>query len=107
LLPTRNEIWGGVIMSANPNAFDRTRDAPATESKRSSAQGTKASVITLLEHRRTGITELVPASLRHDMISLAAYYRSAERNFATGYELEDWLAAEREVDATLRARYAY
>ena len=31
-------------------------------------------------------------------IALAAYFRSERRGFAPGYELEDWLAAEREVN---------
>jgi Protein of unknown function (DUF2934) len=31
------------------------------------------------------------------MIAMAAYYRAAERNFAPGHELEDWLAAERRI----------
>lgn len=35
------------------------------------------------------------------MISTAAYYRARERNFAPGGELEDWLAAERQVLAEL------
>ena len=30
-------------------------------------------------------------------IARAAYFRSERRGFAPGYELEDWLAAEREV----------
>lgn len=35
---------------------------------------------------------------RRDMIELAAYYRAAQRGFETGHELEDWLAAERDVE---------
>jgi len=31
--------------------------------------------------------------------AIAAYYRAEARGFAPGGELEDWLAAEREVDA--------
>jgi Protein of unknown function (DUF2934) len=34
---------------------------------------------------------------RRASIALAAYFRSERRGFAPGYELEDWLAAEREV----------
>jgi hypothetical protein len=36
-------------------------------------------------------------------IALAAYFRSEQRGFAPGYELEDWLAAEREVNQHLRS----
>src|SRR5687767_10420912 len=38
---------------------------------------------------------------RDGLISVAAYYRSEQRNFAPGFELEDWLAAEAEIDALL------
>jgi len=36
---------------------------------------------------------------RRRMIAEAAYVRAARRGFAPGGELEDWLAAEREVNA--------
>lgn len=39
---------------------------------------------------------------RQRMIAEAAYYRASQRNFAPGGELEDWLAAELEIDALLR-----
>ncbi len=35
------------------------------------------------------------------MIAEAAYYRAEARGFATGYELEDWLEAEAEVDRAI------
>jgi hypothetical protein len=38
---------------------------------------------------------------RTAMICEAAYFRAEKRSFAPGHELEDWLAAEREVDAML------
>ena len=39
---------------------------------------------------------------RHDMIVTAAYYRAECRGFAEGCELEDWLAAEAEIDQFMR-----
>jgi hypothetical protein len=41
---------------------------------------------------------------RQAMIAEAAYYRSAARGFAPGHELDDWLAAEAEIDALLQAQ---
>lgn len=35
------------------------------------------------------------------MISMAAYYLSASRGFAPGHELDDWLAAEKQVLAAI------
>jgi hypothetical protein len=38
---------------------------------------------------------------RAALIAEAAYYRAEQRGFAPGHEMEDWLAAESEVDARL------
>ena len=35
---------------------------------------------------------------RHRRIARAAYYRAEQRGFTPGYEEEDWLAAEREIE---------
>lgn len=35
---------------------------------------------------------------RHHRIEVAAYFIAEKRGFAPGHELDDWLAAEREVD---------
>jgi hypothetical protein len=45
--------------------------------------------------------ELVSAEVRRDIIAQAAYFRAQRRDFEPGHELEDWLAAEAEVDAAL------
>ena len=50
---------------------------------------------------RTGST--VSEETRRAMIEQAAYLRAQRRGFPTGGEVEDWLAAEAEVDALLRA----
>jgi Protein of unknown function (DUF2934) len=44
---------------------------------------------------------LCGAEQRHEMIAQAAYFRARHRGFAPGHELEDWLAAEAEVDTEL------
>jgi hypothetical protein len=38
---------------------------------------------------------------RQSMIAKAAYFRAERRDFRPGHELEDWLAAEAEVDQQL------
>jgi hypothetical protein len=44
---------------------------------------------------------------RETMIAKAAYYLAQRRNFAGGHEVEDWLAAEAEVERSLaQARQA-
>jgi DUF2934 family protein len=38
---------------------------------------------------------------RSGLIAQAAYFRALNRGFAPGHDMEDWLAAEVEVDADL------
>lgn len=42
------------------------------------------------------------SATRHAMIAEAAYYRAQKRGFAAGHELDDWLAAEREIDSRMQ-----
>lgn len=51
---------------------------------------------------RTQVSE----DTRRGMIAEAAYLRAERRGFAPGGEHEDWMAAEREVDALLNANTA-
>jgi hypothetical protein len=46
--------------------------------------------------------EVASGEQRHALIAAAAYYLAERRGFAPGCELEDWLAAEVEVDALLK-----
>ena len=41
----------------------------------------------------------LPLQARHREVAEAAYFLSQARGFAPGRELDDWLAAEREIDA--------
>ena len=45
----------------------------------------------------TGVT----GQERHQLIAEAAYYRAERRSFIPGYELEDWLSAESEIEMKL------
>jgi hypothetical protein len=44
----------------------------------------------------------ISPELRRTMISEAAYWRAERRGFEPGHEMEDWFAAEAEIDALLR-----
>ncbi|HTW37644.1 MAG TPA: DUF2934 domain-containing protein [Steroidobacteraceae bacterium] len=46
---------------------------------------------------------VVSTDTRRAMIAKAAYLRSERRGFAPGFEEDDWLTAEKEVDALLSA----
>ena len=38
---------------------------------------------------------------RNEMVEQAAYYRAESRGFQPGHEMEDWLAAERDIEHLL------
>jgi hypothetical protein len=44
----------------------------------------------------------ISPELRRTMIAEAAYWRAERRGFEPGHEMEDWFAAEAEVDALLK-----
>ena len=55
----------------------------------------------------TGLIPLNDATaVRLQRIAEAAYKRAQSRNFAPGHDLEDWLEAEKEVDAAMKSRPA-
>jgi Protein of unknown function (DUF2934) len=49
----------------------------------------------------------VSPEARHQMIAVAAYYVAERRGFCPGYEIEDWLAAQAEVDRLLVNRASH
>ncbi len=53
---------------------------------------------------RSSRARILPPSFHEDRrasIAEAAYFKAEHRGFAPGHELEDWLAAEEEVDQRL------
>ncbi len=55
---------------------------------------------------KAAVVKVVPitAADRRQMIAEAAWLRAERRGFAPGGEVEDWLAAEAEIDALLAQR---
>jgi hypothetical protein len=51
----------------------------------------------------SGAASEISNEARYMMIQEAAYWRAERRGFEPGFELEDWLAAENEIDSLLRA----
>ncbi|HEX8011510.1 MAG TPA: DUF2934 domain-containing protein [Casimicrobiaceae bacterium] len=48
-----------------------------------------------------GAQDAIDPDLRHRMISETAYRRYADRGYVDGYDIDDWLQAETEVDHLL------
>jgi len=51
--------------------------------------------------RTASYPAFVDPQQRAGLIAQAAYFRALNRGFAPGHDMEDWLAAEAEVDADL------
>jgi Protein of unknown function (DUF2934) len=72
-------------------------------------RGTGAASVSLVENiERTpdmpfeeGVHDILDADMRHRLISEAAYYLYVQRGYDDGYDLDDWLQAEAQVDHVL------
>jgi hypothetical protein len=51
--------------------------------------------------------DLIPESVRRDMIAEAAYFLAEHRGFQPGHDAEDWHQAEAEIDDIISRRYSY
>lgn len=96
-----------VTAEAKPAAAPVTVPPAPTEASATSAPAKrpmkpKATRPAATTASRAQVTE----DTRRAMIAEAAYLRAERRGFAPGGEHEDWMAAEREVDALLNANTA-
>lgn len=92
---------------AAPQAAPTGTRAAASESRPSGRRAPAEARTAGTSGTREPISARGPVSLsaeaRRAMIAEAAYLRAERRGFAPGSEEEDWLAAEKEVDALLSA----
>ena len=75
--------------------------------QRSPVKQSAASVPNPVVAARQGIInahlrETLDPERRRAMVAEAAYFYAEHRRFEPGYQLEDWLAAEGQIDAALR-----
>jgi hypothetical protein len=61
----------------------------------------KSTAATVTGRATLTFTRFVKAEQRAALIAEAAFFRAERRGFAPGHEVDDWLAAESEVDAKL------
>jgi hypothetical protein len=88
--PSSSRPTKALMTSVSPNSLPR-----AAESKSNSG----AKPDSLLEHSPASVS----ADTRRTMIAEAAYYIAEQRGFGDGHDLEDWLLAEKRIDAGLSA----
>ena len=79
----------------------RTPESPQPAEK--VAPRRRAPVVSAAPASGTPTAVTVSEHTRRMMIAQAAYLRAERRGFMPGGEVEDWLAAEAEVEALLRA----
>jgi hypothetical protein len=84
------------------------RDTPGKKTtKRKAATAaselTDGAVMEVLESAQSAMTDSmrIDPDVRRQMVAAEAYFRAERRGFASGNELEDWVAAERVVDSRL------
>ncbi|MGH8177734.1 MAG: DUF2934 domain-containing protein [Steroidobacter sp.] len=76
---------------------DSRSDGKATDAQFSGDQTGSAAGVTNTKLRRREIPSF--SASREARIAEAAYWRAERRGFTPGQELDDWLEAERQVDA--------
>jgi hypothetical protein len=82
----------------------RTTESPQPAEKGATRRGTQSASATATPASGAAAPRItVSEEARRAMIAQAAYLRAERRGFAPGGDLEDWMAAEAEVVALLRA----
>jgi hypothetical protein len=84
-------------------AIAPTKAAPAKTKKVSAPKAEKP--VTPVKSATNSVTKktAVSAEERYHMIATAAYFRAEHRGFVGGYEMQDWIASEAQIDASLKA----
>jgi hypothetical protein len=97
LMPSRPR--SSTSKSSNDSAKRATaaRAATQTDSAAENSDTAQAASDSTPEVRLLGSLQPVPS--REERIAISAYWRAAQRQFAPGHELDDWLEAERELDS--------
>lgn len=96
-MPTRNSTTSG--KTVKPTARTTAGKTPAAKPRATRPAATRPK---LRAKKNAG----VPSEERTRLIAEAAYFKAAQRGFAKGGELEDWIEAEAEIDALLDSRGA-
>ena len=90
-MPTQPRAGSGRTKKPAPPAAQQPSTAaqqPSTETEVTAAQLERREIPSFSESREARIAE-------------AAYWRAERRGFTAGQELDDWLAAEKEVDGDI------
>lgn len=81
--------------ASKPAVKPATPAKPAATAKPAAAKATKPAA------KKSNAAALTPEQ-RRCYVEVAAYYMAERRGFAGGNEMDDWMAAEAEIDRLLR-----
>lgn len=84
-------------------AATRGKPGPQHTQPARTTAGAKVAIRKRSADPQTAGTQRVPPEQRQQFIAQAAYFIAERRGFAPGNELEDWLQAEAEIEACMKA----
>jgi DUF2934 family protein len=84
------------LMPTQPRTGSSRTQKPAAPAAQQSATDARSTEVTATQLERREIPSF--SENREARIAEAAYWRAERRGFAAGQELDDWLAAEKQVD---------
>ena len=94
--------WTPIIVAEDPVMSEpRSPSLNSTPAKPTRARKARSVKATREASPVSGQPTTITADDRQAMIATAAYYRAEQRHFVPGSELEDWIAAESEIDSLI------
>lgn len=102
--PAAKKTASGTTTSAtakktSATAATKTSTTKAAKPAEAKAAAPKKAPAARKSTKKTSVTP----EQRYHMIATAAYYLAERRGFTTGYEMQDWIAAEADIDSMLKA----
>jgi hypothetical protein len=94
---TKRTNTGGTLAAAAATAGRKRSVKAAQTEQRTAAPVPNAAA--------AGLNQDQDQAARQRMVAEAAYYRAQNRGFAPGYELDDWLDAEAEIERRYATRH--
>ena len=103
--PVKQQVPNKIAKKAlASNVFGKTSTATPINKPIEAAKKTTAIPAEKVSSRKKSINKnTVSPEERYCMIATAAYFRAEQRGFIGGYEMEDWISGEAEIDAKLNA----
>lgn len=83
------------------SAVKSKKSLPTTGSA-AKAKPVKAATTSKSTPRKSNPKTTVSPEERYQMVAAAAYLHAEKRHFASGHALDDWIAAETDIDAMLK-----